>query len=316
MTTLSRSLTLNGFTATVTIPTKLDAHKMLTCTLKVAQTGWATNSSETAFTMAVEVPAAAAAPAPAPAPAVATAAAPSAKDKHIKYIKGLLDDINAGQVRAVKEALAKALYDYLTDEALDFVKNHTKFRAEVVKKAYDLKGDAPESAGMCSAINRVLVALGEPLVKPAPPAPVPAPPPANPVVTAPTVCTDTADLALLTAVAKKYKCESVLRSTKEYLGYWRRAANRGDYRGLTKAQAMEKYIGSWWCYDEDTLRERLLQDIFNKKKLVYSPVIMNMYTEWVKTYVPPPRRAYEPKPNRYTKMCTFIEENKGAFTTL
>jgi hypothetical protein len=330
MTTITRSLTLNGFTATVSIPTKLDAHKMLTCTLKVAQAAWATNSSETAFTWAVEVPATA-----------ATAPAVSAKDKHVKYIKGLLDDINAGQARAVKEALAKALYDYLTDEALDFVKTHERFRAEVVKKAYDLKGDATENAGMCSSINRVLQGLGEPLVKPAPPPPAPAPPaarwtplgfgldayvavqaapaPANPVVkpaAPPTVCTDTADLALLAAVARKYKCDSVLRNTKEYLGYWRRGVARGDYRGFSKAEAMEKYISSWCCVDENMVRERLLHDIFNRKNLEYSPVIMDMYNEWVKTYVPPANIRGRPKPNRWTKMCAFVEENKAAFINL
>jgi hypothetical protein len=130
------------------------------------------------------------------------------------------------------------------------------------------------------------------------------------------VCTDTADLALLAAVAKKYKCESVLRNTKEYLDYWRRAANRGNYRGLSKAEAMKKYISSWYCYDDDTMRERLLHDIFNKRNLEFSPVIMDMYNEWVKTYVPPPRRPGQSKPNRWTKMCAFVEENKSAFINL
>ena len=146
-----------------------------------------------------------------------------------------------------------------------------------------------------------------------------APAPANPVVkpaAPPTVCTDTADLALLAAVARKYKCDSVLRNTKEYLGYWRRAANRGDYRGLSKAEAMEKYISSWYCYDDDTMRERLLHNMFNKRNLEFSPVIMDMYNEWVKTYVPPPRRQGQSKPNRWTKMCAFVEENKSAFINL
>jgi hypothetical protein len=282
---------------------------MLTCTLKVAQTGWGTNSSETAFTMAVEVPAATAA-----APATTATTVAAAKDKHIKYIKSLLDSVNSSGTgsREVRVALTKALYDYLTDEALEFVKAHEKFRAEVVKKAYELKTEAPYAVAMCDSINRVLLALGQPLVKPAP-----APAPAPAAVAVPSSSdSEAADLALLAAVAKKCKCDSVLRATKEYLGYWRRAANRGDYRGLSKAQAMEKYISSWWCFDEDTLRERLLQEIFNKRKLVYSPVIMDMYTEWQKTYVPPPRVRGKSRPNRYTKMCAFIEENKSAFTTL
>lgn len=298
---ISRSLILNGFTATVTFPTKLDAHKQLTCTLKMAQAGWGISNSETTFTVEMQDTTA-----PTSAPVLASTS-PSTKDRHVKYIKGLLDDVEATHEKDVKAALAKALYDYLTDEALDFVKNHKRFMTEVVKKAYELKTDAAHHTKMCYSIDRVLLALGQPLLEPAPAVPIVQP------VAASSSSSDTADLALLTAIAKKYKCDSVLQNTKEHLGYWRWAANHGAYCGLSKAQGMEKYLTPR-C--EDTRRSQLLQDIFIKKGLEYSPVIMDMYSEWAKTYTPPRRVRGKPKPNRYTKMCAFIEENKSAFINL
>ncbi len=361
MSTLVRSLTLNGFTATLTIPTKLDEHNMLTCKLAVTQTGWGNNSSQTSFTFKVDSAASSTAAcsgepvkikklsttatvttAPAPTASTTTTTEPAKteteKQKHITFIKGILDDYPNIKGLEARGAAAKILFDYLSGEALEFVKNHKKFKDVVISKAYQLKKEAPELTALVASMDRVLTALGVPLKQPvavpgcsckmcstapktpantvvepttAPPAPAPAPAAPAPAVTA--VTTSDPDLVLFMAVARKLKCTTALKYPTEYLGYWRGVVKRGSYTGKSKADSMAVYLTGWWgYYNEDIRREKLMKDLFEKNKLPYDPVVMDMYYEWVKTYTPPAR----PRTNRYLKMVAFIKANRSAFTTL
>jgi hypothetical protein len=320
----------------MTIPTKLDAHNMLTCKLAVSQSVWSTNNSETSFTFKVDTPERvttkvlpstllAAANANAVATTEATDAAKAEKQRHITFIKGILDDMPEVQGRDAKAAVAKILFDYLSGEALEFVKNHEKFRKVVIEKCYELKTEAPERTKMVESCNRVLMGLGEPLIKPvtclgghntpcvSAPKPATAPAPTTAAPTPPPAPTVDPDLALFLAVARKLKCTSVLQNSTEYLGYWRRAVKRGYYTGKSKADSMEAYMSGWWgYYNDEAQRERLMKSLFDKNKLPYDPVVMDMYYEWVKTYTPPAR----PRNNRYLKMVAFIDANRAAFTTL
>jgi hypothetical protein len=138
-----------------------------------------------------------------------------------------------------------------------------------------------------------------------PPAPAVAPAPV-----APKPDTSEVDLVLFKAVATRLKCECVLRSPKEYLGYWQGAIKRGCYTQLpSKAASMEAYMVSWYgYYNEELQRANLMKELFTKQKLIWSEDVMPMYYEWEKTYRPTGRT------NRYKKMCAFLDKYKCAFT--
>jgi hypothetical protein len=317
MDTFTHNLTLNNYTAKVSFKTSLHNGKLdWTIELFTDELGDRYTTITGGLVTIIQ---------PVPAPTPAPAPAQTDKDRHINFLRVALADIEAVTGREAKALGTKMLYDYLIGDALEFTKNHLKFKEVVIAKGYELKAEAPEKYAMIYTINRVLNALGAPLTKPPTPAPAPtpAPPPAPapaPVASVPpTVKPKDAvnpDLELFKAVATRLKCETALNNLKEYFGYWQGAVKRGHYAHLlSKAASMEEYMASWWCYDDDEYgRARLMKDIFAKKGLVWSEEAMPMYYEWLKTYIPPPRVRGQPRPNRYTKMCAFLDTYKSAFT--
>lgn len=312
MSTFSRDLTLNGYTAKVSFKTALNSSGQLDWTIELSTGTEGVNryTSSTGGLAAITAP-----------------AVQADKERHCTFLRSALSDIETGVGREAKALGAKMLYDYLVGDALEFTKNHPKFKDTVIAKGYELKSEAPEKYGMVASINRVLTALGAPLIKPLPvpvtqsvATPVVAPKPVNTVIqpapapapapVAPKPDTTEVDLALFKAVATRLKCDCVLRSPKEYLGYWQGAVKRGCYTHQpSKASSMEAYMVSWYgYYDEDLQRENLMRDLFTKQKLIWSAEVMPMYYEWEKTYKPTGRT------NRYKKMCAFLDKYRAAFT--
>ena len=345
MSTFNRSLTLNGYTAKMSLPTTLTKENMCEWTLELSSgkegvnkytattAGWVTMKTVTSAP-------APAAPAPAPPAPVPATSAEAEKTRHIEFIKGILADVDTAVGRDVRAMASKILFDYLAGSALEFVKNHPKFKDTVIAKGYELKRDAPEKVKMVESINRVLTALGMPLVQPVwcwgcnqtpcigaakpvntvvqpittttpvpAPAPVAAPAPA-PAPTRTEPKDDDPDFVLFKAVAKRLKCTSVLTQPKTYYGYYlngQRWYSNSEHK--SKAARMEAYMASWWCYgDDDYQRQMLLKSIFAKNKLQWDDVVMQMYNDWVPTYKPTGRT------NRYKKMCAFIDTFRSAFT--
>jgi hypothetical protein len=350
MSSFTRTLTLNGTTAKLTLHTTLNKDNMCEWTLELS-TGkegvdkYTTTTGGWTTMKAVPAPAPAPAPAaPSPAPATPAPATSPAEEKtrHIEFIKGILADVSEARGRDARAAITKILFDYLAGSALEFVKNHQKFKDTVIAKGYELKQEAPEKTGMVSSIDRVLTALGQPLVKPvmcwgchqtpcvgtakpvntvvqpvavatpAPPGPTPAPAPKpTPAPAARTEPKDNdPDFVLFKAVAKRLKCTSVLDQPRLYYGYYLNGQRWGsNSEHKSKAARMEAYMASWWCYgDDDYQRQMLMKSLFAKNKLVWSDEVMPMYNDWVPTYKPTGR------PNRYKKMCAFIDTFRPAFT--
>ena len=316
MSTFSRDLTLNGYTAKVSFKTALTNGQLdWTIELSTGELGVNRYTSTTGGRVGIT-----------------NSTVQADKERHCTYLRAALNDIETAVGREAKALGTKMLYDYLVGDALEFTKNHPKFKETVIAKGYELKGEAPEKYAMVASINRVLTALDAPLIRPnawvpvpvMPPAPTPvtqpaaAPKPVNTVVQpapmaapAPKPDTTEVDLVLFKAVATRLKCESALRSPKEYLGYWQGAIKRGAYtQQPSKAASMEAYMTSWWgYYSDETQREYLMKEIFAKQKLIWSADVMPMYYEWEKTYKPTGRT------NRYKKMCAFLDKYRAAFTT-
>jgi hypothetical protein len=321
MSTFFRTLTLNDYTAKVSFETAL-TNGQLDWTIELSTGGQDGRYTTTTGGLA----------------AITPSAVQTDKERHCTYLRAALNDIDTAVGREAKALGVKMLYDYLVGDALEFTKNHPRFKDTVIAKGYELKVEAPERYSMVASINRVLTALDAPLIKPygwvptavTTPAPVAppaaavaqptatvaaAPKPVNtavqpPAPVAPKPDTTEADIVLFKAVATRLKCESVLRAPKEYFGYWQGAVKRGYYNLLpSKAASMEAYMAAWWCtYNDEWQRANLMKDLFTKQKLIWSEEVMPMYYEWEKTYTPTGRT------NRYKKMCAFLDKYRAAFT--
>jgi len=55
------------------------------------------------------------------------------------------------------------MYDYLTSDALDFVKKNTVFKQVTIKKAYELKSDGYDIPELIESIDNFLKTIGAPL---------------------------------------------------------------------------------------------------------------------------------------------------------
>lgn len=96
-----------------------------------------------------------------------TAITEKEKQQHISFIKEGLKTVEETKGREAKAACAKIIYDYMFMCAIDFVKTYEKFKKTVIDKAYELKKEAPEITSMIASLDKVLVALEQPLEKPA-----------------------------------------------------------------------------------------------------------------------------------------------------
>jgi hypothetical protein len=115
------------------------------------------------------------------------------------------------------------------------------------------------------------------------------------------------DLALFTALAKKYHFEPAIKSPKTYLTHFESFARwrHHSVKGTTKAEKMTSYFT--YCTD-DGQRTELMKTIFTKHNLIFSDAAMTLYYEWQNTYKP------TVKTNRYIKMDVFATTVKSLFT--
>ena len=331
---ITRSLTFNGFTASITLANKLYNNK-LEWTLAMKDDDF--NTVSTSGVVDIEPVK--------PVKPVEPVMDEITKTKHIilnDFIKMCLATVEAAKGRDARATAAKMLYEYILICGMDFLKAYEKFKQTVIDKAYELKKEAPDQIDMIASIDKVLSGLGLPREKPVPVVEKPAE--VKPVVEKPAerVCADCGgnhetpllklvnpvvtpakkleepskeapksndeqELALFTALAKKYDFKNAIARPKEYFGYFNSAARWNSYmvRGATKAEQMANYFS--WCTD-DGQREALMKKIFAKHGLTFSHTVMPFYESWVETYKP------TGKTNRYIKMNEFATTHKSLFT--
>ena len=319
---VSRSITFNDTTATLTFDTKLNDNNQLDwgITLISAKNTVSTNG---------KVRIVMAAPAPAPAPVTPAVYPEAEKAKHVAFIKAALDTIDTSVGRDAKAVGAKMLYDYMLLCAMDFVKAHERYKQTTIWKAYELKSAAPTNTAMIGSINNFLTAIDQPLEKPAlmviatmpsytcsnsdcpihgkkteevKPAPKPTPTPVNTVIQPAEPYNP--DMALFIALAKKHDAKEAIKNPTNYYSYYTNAVKWGSVTGDTKAEKMNDYLSYW---SDGAAREKLMKSLFYKNKLTFSDAVMTLYDEWVKTYTP------TDKTNRYKKMCVFTDVHKTLF---
>ena len=269
------------------------------------------------------------------------------KIKHVAAIKDMLAECEQTKGKENKAAIAMKLLTYVSGEALDFTKSYTRFKDTVINKCYEFKQAEPDMAELVAKSDEVLTKLGAsttipdgwkkpekcdvcggnhatptsalkianevinawvdsqpPIVAPKPAA---APKPVEPKKEDTTTSSAALDLALFTALAKKYNFESAIENPKLYLYYFENAVrwNSWTVKGSTKAEKMTSYFTH--CTD-DGQRVKLMKTIFEKHSMIFSDAAMTLYNEWQKTYKP------TGKTNRYIKMNEFTVAHKSLFT--
>jgi hypothetical protein len=120
--------------------------------------------------------------------------------------------------------------------------------------------------------------------------------------------TSALDLALFTALAKKYNFEPAIKTPKTYLTHFESYVrwNHHSVKGSTKAEKMTNYFIN--CSD-DGKRVDLMKTIFEKHSMIFCDAAMTLYYEWAKSYTP------TGKTNRYSKMNEFATIHKALFST-
>lgn len=335
---ITRSITLNDITATVSFDTKLASNNQSKWSLTVTS-GTNKVSTNGAVTMELSAPKVDPVTTPVVAPVTSwpismIGVVDDNKAKHVAFIKESLDTISTATGRDSKTACAKMLFDYLSICGMDFIKAHDSFKLTVINKAYELKKEAPEKASMVASMNKVLTTLGQPLEKKIegvyiPPDAFPSLPVGH--LTRQVACGGSLtycgcpgcpdltikpttekkdesynpDMALFITLAKKYDAKNAIKNPKLYFSCYENEVKWGTVKGSTKAERMNYYLSR---QGDTVARESLMKQLFEKNNLVFGDSVMTLYDEWQKTYKP------NDVSNRYKKMCAFIDVHKSLFT--
>jgi hypothetical protein len=256
------------------------------------------------------------------------------KIKHVTAIKTMLADCDAAKGKENKAVIAIKLLDYVSGEALDFTKSFERFKNTVISKCYEFKQVNADMPKVVKKADETLIKLGASTTIPANFKPhscdicggdhhtpdvlvsirtTATTKPVEPVntvvqpVAAPKEDTSALDLALFTALAKKYNFKNAIENPKLYLSYFENAVrwNVHFVNGSTKAEKMANYFIYCTDYGRHII---LMKTIFTKHNLIFSDAAMTLYYEWVKTYKP------TGKTNRYIKMNEFATTHKALFT--
>ena len=83
---------------------------------------------------------------------------------HNIVIGKMLDTITNTVGPDNKTLIVIMLFDYIVDEALDYVTSRNNFKRTVIKKCYEFKKTVSHRTTLIESIDRVLTALGQPLV--------------------------------------------------------------------------------------------------------------------------------------------------------
>ena len=327
---LTRSITFNNVTASITLPTELNNDSQLDWTITMTS---GNNIVSTSGTVDIVVPESEPAPAPAPAPTPDTAifVAVEERNKHIAVIRVLLDMSETLKGKESKAVAAIKILDYVSGEALEFTKSSERFKDTVIKKCYEFKRVNSDMPNVVEKADAVLTKLGkcpcsrcsylseatntvvQPVtesVKPVVAKPVaePVKPVTEPVKPVPTTVAGSlynSDVSLFITLAHEHQLGHFIKEPSRYWSYYENAVKLGNVLGATKVEQMNNYLGQ---FSELGARTQLMKSLFEKNKLVFNDSIMPQYKKWIKTYIPPG------KTNRYKNMCAFIDANKSLFT--
>ena len=287
------------------------------------------------------VPIKTAEPVKTPEPATTPATYPEdEKVKHVTVIKAMLNRQDEIKGKENKAENAIKILDYVSGEALDFTKAYERFKNTVINKCYEFKQENADMPEVVKKADETLIKLGASTTIPADwkkpekcrvcgdihPTPVvskivnevinawaDSQPPIvapKPVTTATKPAMENTyalDLALFTALAKKYNFKNAMEHPKLYLSYFDNDVrwNSNTVEGNTKAEKMTSYFTH--CTD-DGQRIALMKTIFEKHTLIFNDAAMTLYSDWQKTYKP------TGKTNRYIKMNEFATIHKVLFT--
>jgi hypothetical protein len=259
------------------------------------------------------------------------------RTKHINAIKTMLAECDKTKGKENKAVIAIKILDYVSGEALDFTKSTDKFKEAVINKCYEIKQNNADMPEVVKKVDETLVKLGASTTIPDGwkktdvcracgdnhPTPVlskglnevinacvDSQPPivATPIPVEPKKeDTSALDLALFTALAKKYSFEPAIKNPKTYLIHFESYArwNHHSVKGSTKAEKMTSYFIN--CSD-DGKRVDLMKTIFEKHSMIFCDAAMTLYYEWANSY------NHTGKANRYNKMNEFATIHKTLFS--
>jgi hypothetical protein len=329
---VTRSITFNNFTATISLPTSPNNDNQLIWYLSLAsgentvstydilqiempvitETSPAPRRLQERLATLTQPPAPAPVPAAVPVPDTTAFVAVEEKNKHIAVIKALLDMCESLKGKESKAVAAIKVLDYVSGEALEFTKTFESFKSCVIKKCYEFKRVNSDIPAVVEKADAVLIKLGKcpcsrcsKLAEPTNTVVQPITEPVKPVPTAATGERYNPDMSLFLTMAREHELDQVLARPTEYWTYYENAVRLGSVRGATKTERMNNYLGQ---FSELGARTQLMKSLFEKKKLIFNDSVMSQYMEWVKTYKP------SGKTNRFRNMCIFIDAHKSLFT--
>jgi hypothetical protein len=219
------------------------------------------------------------------------------KNHIFKCIKAVEYSVDKKQ----KAKLAQILYDYMTNESLDYVKGYELLKKVAIERAYSFKKDCKEFPKLIASLDAFLTAVSplddmEPVVEPVKDC----------------ACTKCIEKETMKEIMKEddeyYKRWQLMKKLfeRENLVFddnvmdlyyeWEKTAPR-----LNRYKKIKAFIDANRDAFEDPeleARKTLMKSIFQKKNLEFKDVYMDMYYEWEKN---------APRLNRYKKMCSFIE---------
>ena len=315
---LTRSITFNNVTASITLPTELNNDNQLDWTITMTSDN---NIVSTSGTVDIVVPESepTSVPALTSVPISPSALSEEDKKKHIVVIKMLLDISESITGKENKAIIAIKILDYVSNDALEFTKSYERFLNTLIKKCYEFKRVNSDMPDVVEKANAVLTKLGkctcsrcsylaEPMNTVVQPVAKPVAETAKPVAeTVKSVATTVAgekynpDMSLFLTIAHKH----YISDPSEYWTFYEDAIKRGDVSGATKAEQMNNYFNQ---FSKLGARTQLMKSLFEKNKLVFNASVMPQYREWIRTYIPPGRT------NRDKNMGAFIDANKSLFT--
>ena len=326
---LTRSITFNNVTASITLPTELNNDSQLDWTITMTSGNNIVSTSGTVDIVVPEsepTPELVPVPVPALTPDTAAFVAVEERNKHIAVIRVLLDMSETLKGKESKAVAAIKILDYVSGEALEFTKSSERFKDTVIKKCYEFKRVNSDMPNVVEKADAVLTKLGkcpcsrcsylaepmntvvQPVTESAKPVAEPVKPVTEPVKPVPTTVAGSlynSDVSLFITLAHEHQLGHFSKEPSRYWSYYENAVKLGNVLGATKVEQMNNYLGQ---FSELGARTQLMKSLFEKNKLVFNDSIMLQYKKWIKTYIPPG------KTNRYKNMCAFIDANKSLFT--
>jgi len=103
-------------------------------------------------------------PVPSPAPSPAPSSAPTFCDFN-KSLNKFIADVERSVSTKEKAKCAQILYDYITNDALDYIKCYEKLKQVCIERAKSFKKDCKEFPELIASLDAFLTAVGEPFTQ-------------------------------------------------------------------------------------------------------------------------------------------------------